>query len=101
MPVKRTVGTGRKLGASVATGRPPIDRRDHELLRFTISWLPYGQVPEDELLVRFGLTRRRFTERVHEMLRRYRDLIHPSTADRLVELCERIDAEPARAAEGR
>jgi hypothetical protein len=73
---------------------------DHELLRFTISWLPYGQVPEDELFLRFGLTRERFTERLREISSRHRDLIHPNTAGRILELCAQIDGAPARA-EGR
>jgi hypothetical protein len=100
VPVKRTTGAGRNPGASVATGRPMINRGDHELLRFTISWRPYGQVPEDELFLRFGLTRERFTERLREISCRHRDLIHPNTADRILELCEQIDGAPART-EGR
>lgn len=84
MPVRRTADAARRL----------INRHDHELLGFTISWLPYGQVPEDELLVRFGLTRERFTERLREISCRHRDLIHPDTVGRILELCERIDGAP-------
>jgi hypothetical protein len=95
--VKRTADTARDSGASVARDRRLVDRDDHELLRFTIGWLPYGQVPEDELLVRFGLTRRRFTERIREIAYRNRDLIPPHTISRLLDLCEQIDtaSEPA------
>jgi hypothetical protein len=77
-----------------------MKRGDHELLRFTISWLPYGQVPEDELFLRFGLTRERFTERLREISCRHGDLIHPNTARRILKLCEQIDGAPPRT-EGR
>lgn len=67
------------------------DRADRDLLRFTISWLPYGAVPEDELLIRFGLTRSRFPGRLREAIERRRRQIHPETTARLLDLCTSVE----------
>lgn len=67
------------------------DPLDRELLQFTISWLPYGAVPEDELLIRFGLTRGRFPIRMREIVARQRDHIHPHTVCGLLDLCALIE----------
>ncbi len=69
-----------------------IDRADHELLTFAISWLPYGGGPEDEMLVNFGMTKRRYLNRLREVVDRQRHLIHPTVAERLIALCEQSSA---------
>lgn len=69
-----------------------IDRADHDLLTFAISWLPYGGGPEDEMLVNFGMTKRRYLNRLREVVYRQRHLIHPTVAERLIALCEQSSA---------
>jgi hypothetical protein len=69
-----------------------IDRADHELLTFAISWLPYGGGPEDEILVNFGMTTQRYLSRLREVVDRQRHLIHPTVAERLIALCEQSSA---------
>jgi hypothetical protein len=78
---------------SAATPRTPrIDRADHDLLTFAISWLPYGGGPEDEILVNFGMTKRRYVNRLREVVDRQRHLIHPTVAERLIAFCEQSRA---------
>lgn len=64
-----------------------IDRDDHELLTFSINWLPYGGAPDDEIMVRFGLTRKRYGVRLQRVVDDHCALIHPQTAMRLKEIC--------------
>ncbi|MDT5154501.1 MAG: hypothetical protein QOI01_6234 [Mycobacterium sp.] len=71
--------------------RSRVDREDHELLTFVISWLPYGGVRDDDVFVRFGLTKHRFPVRLRETVGRQRRHIHPQTAKRLMELCEQLE----------
>jgi hypothetical protein len=71
--------------------RAQIDREDHELLTFVISWLPYGGVRDGDVFVRFGLTGQRFPVRLRETVDRQRRHIHPQTAKRLIELCEQLE----------
>jgi hypothetical protein len=96
VPAKSTADGKRDPGAPAVRRGRLIDRSDRELLSFTISWLPYGRVPEDELLVRFGLTRQRFVDRLREIVGGQRDHIHPRIAGKLIELCERIDGATAQ-----
>ncbi|GFG51486.1 hypothetical protein [Mycolicibacterium agri] len=74
-----------------------IGREDHELLTFTVSWLPYGGPPSDELLVRFGLTRERYLSRLRRAVAEYRRQIHPTTAARLLEVCDTRKAQASQA----
>jgi hypothetical protein len=71
--------------------RARIDREDHELLTFVVSWLPYGGVRDDDVFMRFGLTRKRFPVRLRETVDRQRRYIHPQTVKRLIELCEQFE----------
>jgi hypothetical protein len=64
-----------------------VGRDDHELLTFAISWLPYGCGPDEEILVRFGLSRARYLARLADTVTRRRAIIHPHTAERLIALC--------------
>jgi hypothetical protein len=70
-----------------------VERDDHYLLTFAISWLPYGGAPEDEILIRFGLDRTRYLARVLETVHRQRAHIHPDTAERLIGMCTSIDRQ--------
>lgn len=65
----------------------PIGRRDHDLLTFAITWLPYGCPPVDEVLIKFGLTPERYRVRLREAIERHRPHIHPDTAARLLGSC--------------
>lgn len=76
-----------------------IDREDHELLSFAVSWLPYGGGPSDEILIRFGLTKERYLMRLRRIVDEHRDHIHPDTAARLREDCDAAHRAPH--AEGR
>jgi hypothetical protein len=82
----------KRAPADDRNGGPPstlVDREDHELLTFAISWLPYGCGPDEDILVRFGLTRARYLARLFDVVTRRRALIHPDTAERLITLCTR------------
>ncbi|MFE7416848.1 DUF3263 domain-containing protein [Rhodococcus sp. NPDC057529] len=39
-----------------------------EILDFARAWEPFGGVPEDETFVQFGMSPRRFTQRLHIIL---------------------------------
>ncbi len=79
-------------GLDTVVRQQEIDRDDRDLLKYVVSWLPYGTVPEGEILIRFGLTGRRFPSRLREAIDRQRRHIHPHTAERLISLCDRIEA---------
>ena len=38
------------------------------IIAFAIMWAPYGGAPAEEILVRFGLTTRRFIERLWQVI---------------------------------
>lgn len=65
-----------------------IDREEHEVLTFAVSWLPYDGPPDDEILVRFGLTKERYLERLRQIVDEHRQQIHPDTTARLLDLCD-------------
>jgi hypothetical protein len=65
-----------------------FDREDHEVLTFAVSWLPYEGPPDDEILVRFGLTKERYMQRLRQTVEDHRHQIHPDTAARLLKLCD-------------
>ncbi len=69
-----------------------IDREDHQVLAFAVMWLPYGGPPGEETLVRFGLTRDRYLDRLRLTICRHRSRIHPNTAARLFTLCDGLDS---------
>jgi len=77
--------------ASVLRSRG-MDREDHELLTFAVSWLPYDGPPSDELLVRFGMTRERYLTRLRQTVDENQHQIHPVTAARLLERCDGASA---------
>jgi hypothetical protein len=79
-----------------------IDREDHELLTFAVSWLPYGGATSEEIWLRFGLTKERYLARLRQTVDEHRRQIHPATAAKLVEMCEaRQSAQSAQSADGR
>ncbi|WP_155948552.1 hypothetical protein [Mycobacterium sp. URHB0044] len=41
---------------------------DAQLLRFVVTWRPYGGPPEDELFPAFGLTRAQVSDRIRELV---------------------------------
>lgn len=65
-----------------------INREDHEVLTFAVMWLPYDGPPGDEILVRFGLTKDRYMDRLRQTIDEHRGQIHPDTAARLLRLCD-------------
>lgn len=67
-----------------------VNRDDHFLLTFAIRWLPYGCGPDDEILIRFGLDRARYLDRLLETVHRHRSHIHPATAERLIAMCSSV-----------
>ena len=75
-----------QLEATLAARR--IDRADHELLTFAISWLPYGGGPDDEILVNFGLSKQSYLDRLRDDVDRHRPHIHPHTLERLIQFCD-------------
>lgn len=76
-----------RVESAVAPRARGIDRDDHALLNFAISWMPYGGAPSDETLVRFGLTRERYLARLRRTVDEHRRRIHPATVARLMEIC--------------
>ncbi len=40
-----------------------MDWYDRRIVEFVVRWAPFGGPPDDDLLPRFGLTRRQFAER--------------------------------------
>ncbi|MCZ4590550.1 hypothetical protein O4328_44265 [Rhodococcus opacus] len=44
------------------------DREAEHLIEFAITWAPFGGAAEEEILVRFGMTTRRFIERLWEVI---------------------------------
>lgn len=54
------------------------------MLNLAISWLPYGDVPEEDILVSFGLSRRQFLHRLKGLVDRYREQLNPTTATQLL-----------------
>lgn len=44
--------SGAEPGARPA---PPLDRFDREIIELLLSWVPYGDPPDDELTVEFGM----------------------------------------------
>lgn len=40
-----------------------MDWYDRRIIEFVVRWAPFGGPPDDDLLPRFGLTRRQFAER--------------------------------------
>jgi hypothetical protein len=75
-----------------------IDREDHEVLKFAVSWLPYDGPPDDEILVRFGLSKERYLQRLRQTVVDHLHRIHPDTAARLVKLCDAATTDPSEAA---
>ncbi|PQP23488.1 hypothetical protein C5613_18215 [Rhodococcus opacus] len=45
----------------------PNSEAEH-LIEFAITWAPFGGATEEEILVRFGMTTRRFIERLWEVI---------------------------------
>jgi hypothetical protein len=85
--------TGKRRESAKRHPTSGVERDDHYLLTFAISWLPYGGGPEDEILIRFGLDRTRYLARVLETVRRQRARIHPETAERLIGMCAGNDRQ--------
>ncbi|WP_396910600.1 hypothetical protein [Mycolicibacterium sp.] len=44
-----------------------LDEFDRDMLRFVVSWAPYGGPPDDEILPRFGILSYELTERIREL----------------------------------
>lgn len=60
----------RRRAAWVAANRKrkhPDAEAEH-LLEFAVSWAPFGGAPEEEILVHFGMTTRRFIERLWQVI---------------------------------
>jgi len=49
------------------TRRHP-DREAERLIEFAFRWAPYGGAAEEEILVHFGMTTRRFVERLWQII---------------------------------
>ncbi|RYF57120.1 MAG: hypothetical protein EOO27_16430 [Comamonadaceae bacterium] len=45
---------------------PDVDAE--RLIEFATMWAPYGGVPDEEILVNFGMTQRRFIERLWQVI---------------------------------
>jgi hypothetical protein len=45
-----------------------VNEFDWELVDFVLSWQPYGDPPDDEVLVRFGMTPLRLRQRFGEIV---------------------------------
>ncbi|ABH00585.1 hypothetical protein RHA1_ro10396 (plasmid) [Rhodococcus jostii RHA1] len=39
-----------------------------EIIQFALTWSPYGGAPDDEIFVRFGMTRERFAQCLGDIL---------------------------------
>nr|WP_257226581.1 hypothetical protein [Rhodococcus opacus] len=44
------------------------DSEAEHLIEYAITWAPFGGATEEEILVRFGMTTRRFIERLWEVI---------------------------------
>ncbi|QDQ94279.1 hypothetical protein FND50_28275 [Rhodococcus sp. WB9] len=58
----------RTLRARVNRERCHPDIEAERLIEFATVWAPYGGATEEEILVNFGMTRRRFIERLWQVI---------------------------------
>lgn len=58
----------RREAEATRTGESRPDKEAKELLEFARKWEPFGGAPADEVFVRFGLSPRRFAQRLREAL---------------------------------
>lgn len=54
------------IEANRTRGHP--DTEAEHLIEFAKMWAPYGGATEEEILVHFGMTKRRFTERLWQVI---------------------------------
>ena len=58
----------RAAWAEVNRTRKHRDTEAERLIEFARMWAPYGGATEDEILVHFGMTTHRFTERLWQLI---------------------------------
>lgn len=59
-----------------------MNTHDHELLEFARRWEPFGGPRTADILVEFGMTPSRFSERLEELrYRRRRSITHKTAGD--------------------
>ncbi|RZL77029.1 MAG: hypothetical protein EOP32_26555 [Rhodococcus sp. (in: high G+C Gram-positive bacteria)] len=68
-PVVHRRARRQRLRDKVRAERPSrLPRESDELIRFALSWIPYGGPPSDEVIVRFGMTTARFSEALRQAI---------------------------------
>ncbi|AWK75258.1 hypothetical protein CBI38_00590 [Rhodococcus oxybenzonivorans] len=58
----------RRRAAWIEAHRKHPDTEVEHLIEFAIRWAPFGGATEEEVLVRFGMTTRRFIERLWQVI---------------------------------
>ena len=65
------------------------DSTPHLMIAFAVSWRRFGGGPDEDIMVRFGLTAPEFFVRLERMLRTGQHGLDEHTADELLRVCRR------------
>jgi hypothetical protein len=102
-PVKRDIGprpdqdspkpTSDAAGVVPAAEQPPwtLERIDREIIEVLLCWTPYGDPPDDDVAIRFGMTLKQVKGHVARLVDRgARNAIHPYDRTLLVRVAKQL-----------